>query len=129
LIASKRFFNEFPVEEETDVKDPDKKREIPVSELIPFTKLDKENFKRITLEVGRHVNITAQGRVFSFSALVLQGNDKGSGSIGYGKASNVQKAMDNAVRDGYKKMQTIYRFENRTIAMPIKADLSFCSNK
>eukprot|EP01118_Nematostelium_gracile_P007051 TRINITY_DN2282_c0_g3_i2.p1 TRINITY_DN2282_c0_g3~~TRINITY_DN2282_c0_g3_i2.p1 ORF type:complete len:403 (-),score=114.48 TRINITY_DN2282_c0_g3_i2:30-1238(-) len=84
------------------------------------TALDVQNFEQKTLHIGRHTNITAQGRVFSFSALVLQGNGAGGGSLGYGKASTVGKAIDNAVRDGLKRMQGVYKFENRTIPNVIK---------
>src|SRR5689334_13062241 len=69
-------------------------RHVPTIELLTFLK-DPKHFEKTVLEVKRHVNITAQGRVFSFSALVLLGNGTGGGSLGYGKGISTGKAISN----------------------------------
>jgi ribosomal protein S5 len=38
------------------------------------------------LDLGRHCRVTPQGRVFSYSALVLIGTGDGTAGIGYGNS-------------------------------------------
>lgn len=40
-------------------------------------------------QVGRHTNVTAAGRVYSFSALVMLGTGKGTAGLGYGRGPTV----------------------------------------
>jgi len=56
--------------------------------------------------------------------LVFQSNERGSGSLGYGKAKSPNQAITNATRDSWKKMQTIYRYEDRTIPDEIRVKFS-----
>jgi len=98
-------------------------RMIPTLELIPHIK-DHRAWKKTNLDMGRHTLVTAQGRVFSFSALVLLGNYQGSGGLGYGKALSVGKAIENATTDALKRVRTIYRFENRTIPWNLKVHVN-----
>merc|ERR1711974_83859 len=68
------------------------------------------------LRIGRHCKVTAGGRIFSSSALVLIGNGFGTCGIGYGKGSSVTIATKNAFRDAQKTAVTIPLYENRTIS-------------
>jgi len=73
------------------------------------------------IKMGRHVIVTANGRIFSFSAMIMVGNGNGTGGIGYGKAKNVAAAVVNANRDAAKNVFSIYRYDDRTIPNPISA--------
>jgi len=72
------------------------------------------------IEVGRHVKITASGRLFSFSALVLGGDGHGMAGIGFGKGASGAVALDNAKKDLTKNMVSIYRYRGNSIAFPIR---------
>jgi len=91
-----------------------------LSDYIPHLK-DTTKLFHISelLHVGRHCNITAAGRVYSFSALVLVGNGQGTAGLGYGKALRVGNAVEKARRRAEKKAVSIYRYEDRTIPFPI----------
>eukprot|EP01098_Paradermamoeba_levis_P007550 TRINITY_DN3123_c0_g1_i1.p1 TRINITY_DN3123_c0_g1~~TRINITY_DN3123_c0_g1_i1.p1 ORF type:complete len:473 (+),score=187.18 TRINITY_DN3123_c0_g1_i1:147-1565(+) len=76
----------------------------------------KEYIKhREVLKMGRHTKITAGGRMFSFSCLVLIGNGNGSAGLGYGKALTVAQAVVNANRDAEKNIISFPLHEGRTI--------------
>eukprot|EP01114_Cavostelium_apophysatum_P022289 TRINITY_DN8013_c0_g1_i1.p1 TRINITY_DN8013_c0_g1~~TRINITY_DN8013_c0_g1_i1.p1 ORF type:complete len:260 (+),score=49.92 TRINITY_DN8013_c0_g1_i1:153-932(+) len=68
-----------------------------------------------TINIGRHVKITAGGRVYSFSALVICGNCDGIGALGYGKATTAIEAVEKAVEDAQKNFIAVYRYQGRTI--------------
>jgi len=103
--------------EEVEIEDP-----LPpnLADYIPHLK-DTTTLFHISelLHVGRHCNITAAGRVYSFSALVLVGNGQGTAGLGYGKALRVGTAVENAKRRAEKRAVSIYRYEDRTIPFPI----------
>ena len=52
----------------------------------------------------RHTKITAGGRIFSFSALVVVGDGNGTAGFGYGKALSGGAAVQKATRDAEKRM-------------------------
>ena len=60
----------------------------------------KENL----VSVQRVTKVTKGGRTFSFSAIVVVGNEKGIVGCGLGKASEVQSAMNKGVEDAKKKL-------------------------
>jgi small subunit ribosomal protein S5 len=70
------------------------------------------------IKMGRHTKVTPGGRINSFSALILIGNECGAAGLGYGKALSPPDAMQKARRDAYKNVLAIDRFEDRTIAQP-----------
>jgi len=61
--------------------------------------------------MGRHTNVTASGRVFSFSATVVIGNGRGTASVGYGKGKKPRDAIKNARKDAMKNMITLPRYQ------------------
>ncbi len=74
---------------------------------------------RKTIKVGRHIKVTAGGRIPSHSSLVFIGNGNGAAGLGYGKALKVQAAAIAAERDAEKNMFAIYRWQDRTISRPV----------
>lgn len=85
-----------------------------------FDKLAEKFPYQNLVKIGRHCKVMPGGRVFSFSALVTIGNGKGSAGVGYGKALQVSKALENALRDAEKNIISIFRYQNRTILSTIK---------
>lgn len=67
------------------------------------------------IKVGRHIKVTAGGRIQSYSALVLIGNEIGSAGLGYGKAMSPMLALKNANQDAFKNVISVPLFEERTI--------------
>lgn len=54
------------------------------------------------LSVGRHIKVTANGRMQTFSVIVVLGDGNGTAGFGYGKALNAATATVNAARDAEK---------------------------
>jgi len=50
------------------------------------------SFRKV-VNISRHTKVTAQGRVFSASATVVLGNNKGCGGIGYGRGKDAAEAI------------------------------------
>lgn len=46
------------------------------------------------LKVGRHTRVTAAGRVFSFSVLIMMGCGKGTAGLGYGRGPTIPQVRD-----------------------------------
>ncbi len=59
------------------------------------------------VKVFRCSKVVKGGRRFSFGALVVVGDRNGTVGIGYGKANEVPSAVEKAVKDAKKNMQTI----------------------
>ncbi len=57
--------------------------------------------------INRSAAVVKGGRRFSFSALTIVGNRKGIVGIGYGKAKQVQGAVEKSVKDGKKNLVEI----------------------
>jgi len=68
------------------------------------------------IKIGRHTNVVAAGRVYTFSVLVVAGDGKGTAGIGYGKGPDALVAMKQATLDVKKNLVSVYRFEDRTIS-------------
>lgn len=65
--------------------------------------------------MGRHTKVTAGGRVFSFSALVVLGDKNGTAGFGYGKGLTAVAAVNKATRDAEKFMFSIPITDDRRI--------------
>jgi len=59
------------------------------------------------LSIGRHTQITAAGRVYSFSALVMIGTGRGSAALGYGRGESVPEAIDMSKLNAENNMLTL----------------------
>jgi len=62
------------------------------------------------LRIGRHAKITANGRQFSYSAMVLLGTGSGTAGIGYGIGPTVVKSVEDAEKNSYKNLLSIKFF-------------------
>lgn len=89
-----------------------------------ITKWQQETYKKlklnhITAEVKRVVHVNKKGRLSRMSALVVVGN--GNGSIGFavGKADTTKGAINKAKFKAMTSLQTIERYDNRTILYPV----------
>lgn len=66
-----------------------------------------DEFKEFVIKINRCATVVKGGRRFSFSALVVVGNQKGCVGIGFGKANEVPQAVQKAVMDAKKNMVTL----------------------
>ena len=57
-------------------------------------------FGDTTVKIYRCSKVVKGGRRFSFAALVVVGDKKGTVGIGYGKANEVPNAVEKAIKDG-----------------------------
>ncbi|KAL6076210.1 hypothetical protein QOT17_003115 [Balamuthia mandrillaris] len=73
------------------------------------------------VEMGRHTTVTKGGRVFSFSAVVIDGNGQGTAGMGRGKGSSPQEALTRAMEDVQKNLITIDRYQGEALAEDIAA--------
>ncbi|KAF8310955.1 hypothetical protein DL93DRAFT_2083885 [Clavulina sp. PMI_390] len=83
---------------------------------LPYSPQFIKNLHRYPLIVKRVVNQTPKGRIGSFYALVVVGNGNGVMGIGEGKdKESGQDAQAKAYREAIKDLDTVARFEDRTI--------------
>lgn len=76
--------------------------------MIPPAKYDSgEEYKEFVVKINRCATVVKGGRRFSFSALVVLGNQKGDVGIGFGKANEVPQAVQKAVKDARKHMAQV----------------------
>lgn len=67
-------------------------------------KISELELKDKVVAVNRVVKTTKGGRTFSFSAIVVVGNEKGVVGFGLGKAKEVQKAVSKGIDDAKKNL-------------------------
>lgn len=67
----------------------------------------ESEFKEFVVKINRCATVVKGGRRFSFSALVIVGNQKGEVGIGFGKANEVPMAVQKATKDAHKNMVKI----------------------
>ena len=79
-----------------------------------------KEFDEKVLFINRCAKVVKGGRRFSFSALVIVGNGKGSVGMGFGKANEVVDAVAKAVSDGKKHMQS-FELDGDTIPHDVTA--------
>jgi small subunit ribosomal protein S5 len=71
------------------------------------------------VKIYRCAKVVKGGRRFSFAALVVVGDRAGTVGIGYAKANEVPQAVEKAVKEAKKNLQTIV-LVNRTLPHPVK---------
>lgn len=64
-------------------------------------------FDEEIIKVNRCAAVVKGGRRFSFSALVVVGNRRGTVGLGFGKANDVPSAVEKAHKDARKNMLTV----------------------
>lgn len=71
------------------------------------------------IKIRRCAAVVKGGRRFSFTALVVVGDGQGRVGWGYGKANEVPPAVEKAVKDGTRSLETIH-MEGKTIPHTVK---------
>jgi len=79
--------------------------------------LNNQHF--VVLDVGRHTKTTKAGRVFSFSATVVDGNGEGRGGWGYGTGPTLLDAVGAARTECEKNSFFIDRYQDCYISESI----------
>ncbi|HAI68790.1 MAG TPA: 30S ribosomal protein S5 [Gammaproteobacteria bacterium] len=86
---------------------------------IQRTKNDELLEKLVT--VNRVAKVVKGGRIFSFTALTVVGDGKGKAGFGYGKAREVPLAIQKAMENARKNMQS-FSLKGTTLQYPIVAE-------
>ncbi|MBV0899208.1 MAG: 30S ribosomal protein S5 [Wolbachia endosymbiont of Fragariocoptes setiger] len=81
----------------------------------------------LLVSVRRVTTVTKGGRKFSFSILVVVGDEKGKVGCGIGKHAELSEARVKAVNAAKKSMIKVYLREGRTLHHDIKS--KFCSGE
>lgn len=68
---------------------------------------EENDFEDKVIYINRCAKVVKGGRRFSFSAIVVVGDKKGSVGIGLGKANEVPEAIKKAGKKARKSMQTV----------------------
>ncbi len=77
-------------------------------------------FEDTTVKIYRCAKVVKGGRRFSFAAVVVVGDRKGTVGIGYGKANEVPQAVEKAIKDAKKSLFKVSLF-GRTIPHQVEA--------
>ena len=80
---------------------------------------DGSGIESSVVRIYRCSKVVKGGRTFSFGALVVAGDRKGSIGIGYGKANEVPGAVEKATKDARKSMFKV-NLKGTTIPHPVK---------
>ena len=82
---------------------------------------EKSPYTERVVFINRVAKVVKGGRRFSFTALVVVGDQKGTVGVGYGKAKEVPQAIAKAVEDGKKNFFKVPLL-NGTIPHPIQGE-------
>lgn len=120
---------EKPDEEvDDDVEEPEKKKkkkkkeeDIMDEDALYFQKMGLKTDYPIKdiLRIGRHTQITAAGRIHSFSALILLGTGNATAGLGYGRGLTVVEAVKLARLNGENNMISLELFRGNNIGADI----------
>ena len=91
----------------------------PSHEAVPFVESDGLNLEDRVVKINRCATVVKGGRRFSFSALVVVGDQSGVVGYGFGKAKEVPMAVEKAVKDAKKKLVRV-PLVAKTVPHPIE---------
>ncbi|MCR4318614.1 MAG: 30S ribosomal protein S5 [Planctomycetes bacterium] len=75
----------------------------------------RSDFEERVVKINRSTKVMKGGRRFSFSALVVYGNRKGTVGFGFGKSNDVPSAIEKAVSGAKKSLEFVDLKDHRTI--------------
>ena len=75
---------------------------------------DGDDLHETVVKINRCAKVMKGGRRFSFSALVVVGDHKGSVGVGFGKANDVPTSVEKGVKDARKALAPV-ALKGRTI--------------
>jgi len=87
--------------------------------------IKNEGYKEKLIKISRNSKVVKGGRVFSFSAFTVIGDQNGSIGIGKGKAKEVPIAIKKSIENAHKNMKKIF-INKYTILYKIKSH--YCSS-
>jgi small subunit ribosomal protein S5 len=85
----------------------------------------RSEYDQRLLGIRRVARVSAGGRRFNFSVVVVIGNRKGSVGVGLGKAGDTSLAIDKAVRDAKKNIVIVPLTKTSSITHDVEA--KYCS--
>lgn len=77
---------------------------MPNNNIVKRVKSSEIEFKDRLVSIQRVTKVTKGGRTFSFSAIVVVGNEKGVVGYGLGKAKEVTSAISKGIEDAKKNL-------------------------
>ncbi len=80
---------------------------------------NQNEFLEKLVKLNRVAKVVKGGRRFSFSALSVVGDRKGSAGFGFGKANDVSEAIRKSLERARKNMKK-YSIKNQTLPHPVK---------
>lgn len=86
-----------------------------------YKNMEKEKLIEKVVYINRVAKVVKGGRRFSFAALVIVGNNKGSVGVGYGKAKEVPSAISKSIEEA-KKSLFIIPMVNDTIPHRVQGE-------
>lgn len=82
-------------------------------------KTEEPEFSEKVVHINRCAKVVKGGRRFSFSALVVVGNQKGQVGVGFGKAKEVPEAIRKGTEKAHKNLLTV-NLKDKTIPHEVK---------
>jgi small subunit ribosomal protein S5 len=87
---------------------------------------DRDSFIEEVINVRRCTKVVKGGRRFSFSALVVAGNQNGQVGLGLGKANVVREAIHKARNKAMDELETIAMYKD---SIPHEVTGRYCASK